>query len=123
VAIPARLVQGAFLAPALRAELERVASRERSADSERRRATILFADLSGFTAMTERLGAERAFPIVVAARDLLADVARRHGGTVEKYRRRLRDRALRRARGDRGRAARGGQRRHRDAAAAPRAER
>jgi len=35
--------------------------------------------------MTERLGPERAYPIVVRCLRLLDEVAREHGGTVEKY--------------------------------------
>ena len=81
---PGRLVRGVFLEPALRAERERAASGRRAGDTERRRATILFADITGFTAMTERAGAERAYPIVVGCLQLLDEIARKHGGTVEK---------------------------------------
>lgn len=82
---PARLLSGVFLAPALRAEHEHRRHDERTSETERRRATILFADITGFTAMTERMGAERAYPIVVGCLQLLDDIARKHGGTVEKY--------------------------------------
>jgi class 3 adenylate cyclase/predicted ATPase len=82
---PARLILGAFLAPALRAEREEQRRSERAEDAERRRATILFADITGFTSMTERIGAERAYPIVVRCLRLLDEIARQHGGTVEKY--------------------------------------
>jgi len=82
---PARLLSGVFLAPALRAEREHRRYDERTTDTERRRATILFADITGFTAMTERMGAERAYPIVVGCLQLLDEIARKHGGTVEKY--------------------------------------
>ncbi len=82
---PARLLLGVFLAPALRAEHEHRQQDERAIDTERRRATILFADITGFTAMTERMGAERAYPIVVGCLQLLDEIARKHGGTVEKY--------------------------------------
>jgi len=83
--IPARLLSGSFLAPALRAEREHRQHDERTSETERRRATILFADITGFTAMTERMGAERAYPIVVGCLQLLDEVARKHGGTVDKY--------------------------------------
>ncbi len=83
---PARLVLGIHLAPALATERDRAATgSERSSDAERRRATILFADITGFTAMTERLGAETAYPIVADCLRLLDEVARRHGGHVDKY--------------------------------------
>ncbi len=82
---PARLLLGSFLAPALRAEHEHRQQDERSSDTERRRVTILFADITGFTAMTERMGAERAYPIVVGCLQLLDEIACKHGGTVEKY--------------------------------------
>lgn len=83
---PARLVTGTFLEPALRAERERASTvRQRSDEAERRRATILFADITGFTSLTERLGAERAYPVVVGCLRLLDEVARKHGGTVDKY--------------------------------------
>ncbi|HEX2485061.1 MAG TPA: adenylate/guanylate cyclase domain-containing protein, partial [Myxococcota bacterium] len=82
---PGRLVLGAFLEPTLRAERELRGQEERASDAERRRATILFADITGFTAMTERIGAERAYPIVVDCLHLLDEIARRHGGSVDKY--------------------------------------
>jgi class 3 adenylate cyclase/tetratricopeptide (TPR) repeat protein len=80
---PGRLLLGTFLEPALRAEREQRAAR--SEDAERKRATILFADISGFTALTERSGAEHAYPVVVRCLRLLDAVAREYGGTVEKY--------------------------------------
>jgi class 3 adenylate cyclase/tetratricopeptide (TPR) repeat protein/type II secretory pathway predicted ATPase ExeA len=82
---PARLIMGSFLAPALRAESRQEAERERSSEAERRRVTILFADITGFTAMTEKLGPERAYPIVAGALQILDEIASKHGGTVDKY--------------------------------------
>ncbi len=81
---PARLVTGTYLAPALRAERDRGHTR-RSDETERRRATILFADITGFTTLTERMGAERAYPIVAGCLRLLDEIATAHGGTVDKY--------------------------------------
>jgi class 3 adenylate cyclase/tetratricopeptide (TPR) repeat protein/ABC-type cobalamin transport system ATPase subunit len=77
---PSQLIRSTFLAPALRSD-----AAEGPADAERRRATILFADISGFTSMTEKLGAEKAYPIVAECLELLDQVARKYGGTVEKY--------------------------------------
>ena len=82
---PARLVSGTYLEPALRTERERTRPARRQDDTERRRATILFADITGFTSLTERAGAERAYPVVVGCLRLLDDIACKHGGTVEKY--------------------------------------
>ena len=83
---PGRLVRGVFLVPALAAEAEGATGvGGRSREAERRRATILFADITGFTAMTERLGAEAAYPAVAGCLALLDEIARKHGGTVEKY--------------------------------------
>jgi len=80
--VPGHVIAAGFLSPALRKESGEA---RRPDDAERRRATILFADITGFTAMTERLGPERAYPIVAGCLQLLDDVARRHGGTVDKY--------------------------------------
>jgi class 3 adenylate cyclase len=81
---PRELILLSHLGPALHAQ-EAQEAETHSHEAERRRATILFADISGFTAMTERLGAERAYPVVVGCLQILDEVAREHGGTVEKY--------------------------------------
>lgn len=83
---PRRLILGAFLAPALEQEAERErTSGERASDTERRRATVLFADLTGFTALTASLGDAEAYAIVAECLGILDDVTRRHGGHVDKY--------------------------------------
>ncbi len=82
---PARLLLGVHLAPSLVVESDHAARVQRSSEAERRRATILFADITGFTAMTEKLGAEAAYPIVAGCLFVLDEVARKHGGTVDKY--------------------------------------
>jgi class 3 adenylate cyclase/tetratricopeptide (TPR) repeat protein len=58
---------------------------QRSSETERRWATILFADITGFTALNERLDVEDAYSIVSASLKLLDGIARKHGGTVDKY--------------------------------------
>ncbi len=83
---PRKLILGAYLAPALEVEAQRErASGARGGDTERRRATVLFADITGFTRLTERLGDESAYGIVADALALLDGVARRYGGHVDKY--------------------------------------
>lgn len=83
---PGRIAVGVHLAPALSAEREHATRIEsRSTESERRNMSVLFADITGFTALTERIGAERAYPIVATCLQLLDDVAKEHGGTVDHY--------------------------------------
>jgi class 3 adenylate cyclase len=84
--LPGPLLQAAFLAPALRSEREQANQRaDRTTEAERRRAVVVFADITGFTAMTEREGAEAAYPVVAACLEILDEVARSHGGTVDHY--------------------------------------
>ena len=52
---------------------------------ERRKATILFADLSGYTAVSERLDPERMKSLVDRALRRLGDEIERYGGTIDKY--------------------------------------
>jgi len=84
--LPGPLLHAAFLVPALRSEREQAEQRdERTSEAERRRATVVFADITGFTAMTEQVGANRAYPVVARCLKILDDVAREHGGTVDHY--------------------------------------
>ena len=46
---------------------------------------MLFADVVGFTDAAESLGPERAYFIVTGAMRLLDEIARRHGGAVDKF--------------------------------------
>ena len=54
-------------------------------DSERRHATVVFADLSGFTRMSERLDPEEVTDIINRCLATLAGVVTAHGGHVDKY--------------------------------------
>jgi len=82
---PMALLSGALLAPALETEAAREGGVERHREAERRRTTVLFADITGFTAMSERLDPREAHGIVSGCLALLDEVARKHGGTVDKY--------------------------------------
>src|SRR3954470_1365960 len=52
---------------------------------ERRKATVLFADLSGYTAVAERMDPEAVKSIVDRALRRLGQEVVRYGGTVDKY--------------------------------------
>src|SRR5438876_388770 len=58
---------------------------ETSRDGERRHATVLFADLSGFTALSEQRDPEDVATVVSACLDALASAVDDHGGHVDKY--------------------------------------
>lgn len=57
----------------------------RSELGERRTVSILFADLSGYTAMSEQLDPETVKTVVASALGRLADEVVRHGGHVDKF--------------------------------------
>ncbi|MFN2616537.1 MAG: adenylate/guanylate cyclase domain-containing protein, partial [Thermoleophilaceae bacterium] len=52
---------------------------------ERRRVTVLFADLSGYTAVAERLDHEAVKTLVDRSLRRLGEEVERYGGTVDKY--------------------------------------
>ncbi|MEA2660789.1 MAG: hypothetical protein QOH08_361, partial [Chloroflexota bacterium] len=52
---------------------------------ETRQITVLFADISGFTALAERLGPEELHESMRTVWDLIAADIRAHGGLIEKY--------------------------------------
>ena len=58
---------------------------EEQLPEERRKATILFADLSGYTAVAERLDPEAVKSLVDRALRRLGDEVERYGGTIDKY--------------------------------------
>ncbi len=55
------------------------------AEGERKVVTILFADISGFTALSETLDPEQVTDIVNACFQSLTDAVVKYGGTVDKY--------------------------------------
>src|SRR5215211_5200798 len=52
---------------------------------ERRQVTVLFADLSGYTAVAERLDPEAVKALIDRALLRLGEEVERYGGTVDKY--------------------------------------
>ena len=54
-------------------------------DSERRDATVVFADISGFTALSEKLDPEEVTSLINRCFETLETIILTHGGTVDKY--------------------------------------
>jgi class 3 adenylate cyclase len=52
---------------------------------ERRQATVLFADIVGFTAISERLGEEGTYALVQPIYELMAAAVQEQGGTVKDF--------------------------------------
>ncbi len=53
--------------------------------AERKQATVMFADMSGFTAMSERTDAEEMRSLVNQCFDALGEVITRYGGHIDKF--------------------------------------
>lgn len=62
-----------------------MAATELTSESHRRHATVLFADISGFTAMAEKLDPEEVTDVMNACFSLLERAVIAHGGHVDKY--------------------------------------
>jgi class 3 adenylate cyclase/tetratricopeptide (TPR) repeat protein len=81
-------VVGAAVA-ALRAQLAALEPRRPAAhddaDGERRIVTVMFADVSGFTALAEGIDAEHLRATVNACFSRLTPVIQRYGGTIDKF--------------------------------------
>ncbi|HKP21540.1 MAG TPA: zinc-ribbon domain-containing protein, partial [Thermoleophilaceae bacterium] len=77
----------AATAPAAPASPAPVAAPARGAipPEERRQVTVLFADLSGYTAVAERMDPEAVKSIVDRALRRLGEEVVRYGGSVDKY--------------------------------------
>src|SRR5437762_13639536 len=54
-------------------------------NSERRHASVLFADVSGFTTMSQRMDPEDVVEVVNRCFAVLEALVLRYGGTVDKY--------------------------------------
>ncbi|MCA1659799.1 MAG: AAA family ATPase, partial [Verrucomicrobiaceae bacterium] len=72
---------------ALRRELGELADAAAQATSgdERKLVTIMFADISGYTAMAEKLDPERARDLLNECFDALVPIVQRYGGTIDKF--------------------------------------
>ncbi len=54
-------------------------------EPERRQVTVLFADMVGFTAFSERAGEEAAFTLMQSLAKLMEDAVREQGGVVQSF--------------------------------------
>ena len=52
---------------------------------ERRHVTVLFADMAGFTAISERLGEEGTFALIQPIYELMARAVQEQGGSVKDF--------------------------------------
>src|SRR5216684_7240460 len=55
------------------------------ASGERRQTTVLFADMAGFTAISERLGEEDTYTLIQPIYELMAAAVQEQGGTVKDF--------------------------------------
>ncbi|PYK67332.1 MAG: hypothetical protein DME45_10395, partial [Verrucomicrobia bacterium] len=71
---------------ALRAQLTQLESRAADAEvGERKVVTIVFADVSGFTALSETLDPEKVRELINACFDWLVPVVQKYDGTIDKF--------------------------------------
>jgi class 3 adenylate cyclase/tetratricopeptide (TPR) repeat protein len=69
---------------ALRHQLSAATAKKRTED-ERKLVTILFVDISGFTALSETLDAEDVRRLINACFNHLAPILQKYGGTIDKF--------------------------------------
>ena len=67
------------------APLHGAASAASALDAERKQVTVLFSDLSGYTALSEKLDPEETREIMGRIFGHAADIVGRYGGQIEKF--------------------------------------
>jgi class 3 adenylate cyclase/tetratricopeptide (TPR) repeat protein len=61
---------------------ERILSQKDKIEGERKRVTVMFCDMEGFTSMVEKLGSEEAYSIMDQVYGILIEKVHAYGGTV-----------------------------------------
>jgi class 3 adenylate cyclase/energy-coupling factor transporter ATP-binding protein EcfA2 len=69
----------------LREQLTQLEAGEADATDERKLVTIVFADVSGFTALSEKLDPEKVRELINACFDWLVPVVQKYEGTIDKF--------------------------------------
>jgi class 3 adenylate cyclase len=64
---------------------EKIDNAEPAAEGERKHVTVLFSDLSGYTALSERLDPEEVKEITAKLFDHISKVVAKYDGFIEKY--------------------------------------
>jgi class 3 adenylate cyclase len=67
------------------AEIQRPAIGAQSLEGERKLVTVMFADISGYTALTEKIDPEHARDLLNACFEQLVPIVERYGGTIDKF--------------------------------------
>lgn len=70
---------------ALREQLTKLEERAPEPEAERKQITVMFADMSGFTALSERTDAEEMRSLVNQCFEALGKVIARYGGHIDKF--------------------------------------
>ena len=72
--------------PLPKALTEKILAQKGRIEGERRQVTVLFCDLEGSTALTEKLGDEKAFALIDEIFGILTQQIHRYEGTVQEFR-------------------------------------
>src|SRR5712692_6086577 len=76
---------GRLLAEGAAAPVPAPSAPEALATGERRQATVMFSDISDYTALTERLDPEVVNEVLSLTRRTAAEVIKKHGGTINQF--------------------------------------
>jgi adenylate cyclase len=74
-----------FFSPSVVREITRSQGAGEALESSRRRLTVLFSDIRGFTTMSERIAPEDVVEFLREYLTVMTDAVFAHGGTVDKY--------------------------------------